>query len=90
MRNMIIKEIELKMQNWLNEEQMDKLCQTLEETLENVSVAAKTDSDQKRDNETILEDFLDAKRIEGCSDKTLQYYRRTIFFMLKNISKNAL
>lgn len=89
MRNMIIKEIELKMQNWLNEEQMDKLCQTLEETLKNVSVAAKTDSDQKRDNETILEDFLDAKRIEGCSDKTLQYYRRTIFFMLKNISKNV-
>lgn len=33
-------------------------------------------------NETFLERFLDAKRIEGCSDRTLLYYKSTIQTML--------
>lgn len=34
-------------------------------------------------NEKYLEMFLTAKQIEGCSDRTIQYYRVTIEHMLK-------
>ena len=30
--------------------------------------------------------FLDAKKIEGCSERTIQYYRVTIERMLESVS----
>ena len=36
-------------------------------------------------NEEFLKMFLDAKRIEGCSDRTINYYRVTIEHLLCNI-----
>lgn len=36
-------------------------------------------------NETYLHMFLDAKRIEGCSERTVKYYRVTIEHLLANI-----
>lgn len=37
-------------------------------------------------NEDYLKMFLNAKHIEGCSDRTLQYYRVTVEHLLKNIT----
>lgn len=37
-------------------------------------------------NEEFLEMFLAAKKVEGCSDRTIQYYRMTIEHMFKIIS----
>lgn len=39
------------------------------------------------DNPVLLQRFLEAKRIEGCSEKTLAYYRNTIERMLTEIEK---
>ena len=36
-------------------------------------------------NDEFLKMFLDAKRIEGCSDRTIKYYRVTIEHLLKNV-----
>ena len=36
-----------------------------------------------------LEVFLSAKRIEGCSEKTLIYYKNTIQQMLDSIGKSV-
>ena len=36
-------------------------------------------------NEDYLRMFVDAKKIEGCSDRTLQYYKSTIEHLIKNI-----
>lgn len=36
-------------------------------------------------NEEYAEMFLNSKRIEGCSERTIQYYGTTIYKMLKNI-----
>lgn len=36
-------------------------------------------------NTEYLHMFLDAKKIEGCSERTLQYYRITVEKMLQNI-----
>lgn len=41
---------------------------------------------EKISNEKYLEMFLTAKQIEGCSDRTIQYYRVTIEHMLKRIT----
>ena len=38
-------------------------------------------------NEEFLKMFLDAKRIEGCSEKTLTYYSKTIETMLNGVGK---
>ena len=40
-----------------------------------------------KDNDEALKLFIDAKRIEGCSDKSLKYYRTTLQLTLKTIEK---
>ena len=37
-------------------------------------------------NEEFLKMFLDAKKIEGCSDRTINYYRVTIEHLISNIN----
>ena len=37
----------------------------------------------------VVESFITAKRIEGCSEKTLNYYQKTIEAMLSDIKKTA-
>lgn len=50
------------------------------------------DSEQEflrpKDNDEALKLFIDAKRIEGCSDKSLNYYRTTLQLTLKAINKD--
>lgn len=40
---------------------------------------------QEIDNAEYVKLFLDAKKIEGCSDRTLKYYRVTVEHMLKQV-----
>ena len=64
----------------LNVAQMKKLQEVLIERL--VTQQAKT---EESDNNTYLDMFLTAKRIEGCSERTLEYYRSTIKTMLGKV-----
>lgn len=41
------------------------------------------------DNNEYLRMFLEAKRIEGCSDRTVKYYRTTINHFLQNLEGNV-
>ena len=41
---------------------------------------------EQQDNQEYLRLFLDAKRIEGCSERTITYYRATIERMLQSIT----
>lgn len=68
------------MAEYLNISQMKKLQEVLLKTL----------SEQKApkseiQNEEYLQLFLDAKKIEGCSERTIQYYRTTIEKMFQYI-----
>lgn len=40
-------------------------------------------------NEDFLKMFLDAKKIEGCSDRTLQYYKVTVEHLLSQIKTSV-
>lgn len=79
--------MEEKLVNILNEmaevlsiAQMKKLQEVL---LRNLNKAAA--SDESASNQEYLQLFLDAKKIEGCSERTLQYYRVTIEKLLDRI-----
>ena len=69
------------MAEYLNISQMKKLQEVL---LKNLAQPETTKVETT--NDTYLQMFLDAKKIEGCSERTLQYYRVTVekmFQMLK-------
>ena len=68
------------MSDSLNISQMKRLQEVLINRLEETYEAAKND-----DNQEYIELFLAAKRIEGCSDRTIAYYRTTIINMLMSI-----
>lgn len=73
----------------LNNEQLSKLKTTLEIYLYNVSIEVKQEADTEQEEVDYLEVFLSAKRIEGCSEKTLIYYKNTIQQMLDSIGKSV-
>lgn len=64
----------------LNVAQMKKLQEVLIERL--VTQQARP---EESDNDEYLDMFLTAKRIEGCSERTLEYYRSTIKMMIDKI-----
>ena len=89
MKEKIISEIIREMISSLNNEQLSKLKTTLEIYLYNVSIEAKQEVDTEKEEVDYLEVFLSAKRIEGCSEKTLIYYKNTIQQMLDSIGKSV-
>ncbi len=69
------------MAEYLSVSQMKKLQEVLLKNL-----VPETAKEMETSNNEYLRLFLDAKRIEGCSDRTLQYYRTTVEHMLKHIT----
>ena len=87
MKKQIINDIEQKMRNVLNNEQRKRLEEVLEYAFYGVEII-KTDNDDK--NQTDYSDvFVSAKRVEGCSDRTLNYYKTTIDNMLNSVNKKV-
>ncbi len=67
---------------------MARLKAVLTSELHNVEIIEKSDcaTQQTQENELLLNSFISAKKIEGCSDKTLTYYRNTIERLLVTLS----
>lgn len=87
MKNRLITEIEQKMLKKLDNAQLEALHNALVQAFKGVTVIENAESENEPDNENILTEFLSAKRIEGCSDKSLNYYRKTITAALNSIDK---
>lgn len=87
MKKQIINEIEQKMRSVLNNEQRKRLNEVLEYAFYGVEII-KTDSNEN--NQTDYSDiFVSAKRVEGCSERTLNYYKTTIDNMLNSVEKKV-
>lgn len=88
MKQNLIIDIMQGMLPYLNNAQSKQLQAVLQHALVNYEVTE--DSNKETDSE---EDFVDlfiaAKRIEGCSEKSLKYYRSTIVTMLNALDKSA-
>ena len=68
------------MSEYLSITQMKKLQEVILKTF-----SENTASKVEIPNEDFLKMFLDAKKIEGCSDRTLQYYKVTVEHLLSQI-----
>ena len=88
MKENIIQAIVTKMQRDLDCRQIARLKAVLASELHNVEIIEKSDcaKQQAQENEHLLNSFISAKKIEGCSDKTLAYYRNTIERLLVTLS----
>lgn len=86
MKEKIIDNVMAAMQGVLDCQQMKLLKVTLQEKLRNVSVSL-PEQIGSNNNLTLLETFISAKRIEGCSERSLRYYRSSIeqFFQIVQV-----
>lgn len=83
MKTHIIEQIEKTMQLHLSDAQMQLLHKTL--------IAIIPDAEEfstKEKNPDYIQIFLAAKRVEGCSDKTIRYYESTIRNVIMTIGKS--
>ncbi len=87
MKNKLITEIEQAMLKKLDNAQLEALHDVLVKAFKSVTITAVAETDKEPDNEKIVTEFLSAKRIEGCSDKSLNYYRKTITAALDSVGK---
>ncbi len=88
MKEKVIKEIEQKMASILNNEQKEKLREVLLYTFFNIEVTNIKD-ELIEDTIDYAQLFISAKRIEGCSERTLNYYETTINNMIEKINKKV-
>ena len=87
MKQDLIKDVIQGMLSYLNNAQCEKLQEVLQYTLARYEVM-ETEQQESRSEQNYVELFLSAKRIEGCSEKSLKYYKATIEMMIVTVGKN--
>lgn len=88
MKQQIISDVVQQMLPHLDNVQLKELQKVLEYTLFGCEVTKQEEKETVNENPKLVDDFVAAKRIEGCSEKTLKYYRTTIEAMATSIDKN--
>ena len=86
MKDQLITEVQQQMLPYLNNEQLRKLRAAMEFCLHGLQIT-QTDQQQEQEQTDVTAAFIAAKRIEGCSEKTLTYYRNTIDAMTAAVGK---
>lgn len=86
MRQKLIQTVVTDMLSYLNNAQVEKLQEVLLHTLWDYDISL-SDGKTKEQEQDLLALFLAAKRIEGCSEKSLKYYQTTTQAMLDGIGK---
>ena len=88
MKENIIQAIVADMQRDLDCRQMARLKAVLHKELQNVEIRELLNCQEQSEtqNAELLDSFLSAKKIEGCSEKTLAYYKHTIERMLMTMA----
>ena len=92
MKNTIIQEIEQSLLNYLDNSQLDALHMVLCRCLDRVEIKLVEDTDIhicEFTNMELINKFIAAKEIEGCSERTTKYYYATLIKMDSMITKNV-
>ena len=90
MKKELIKQIEQQMAAVLNNAQNEKLNEVLEHVLYAVEIIPKqsaTELSQSKTNGELLANFLAAKQVEGCSARSIGYYKSTLENAIKILEK---
>lgn len=88
MRRELIEEVKMRMLPYLNSVQMIKLSRVLETVLQGLDTDT-LEAEAKLDSDSLLAAFITAKKLEGCSEKTLAYYQKSIEAVLQAIGKEV-
>ena len=88
MKQNFITDVVQAMLPFLNNAQTERLQEVLQHTLFDYEVT-KIESDKEISEQNYMELFLAAKRIEGCSEKSLKYYKTTIDMMIATVGKSV-
>ena len=88
MKQNLITDIIQGMLPYLNNAQSKRLQEVLQSVFVNYEITENT-GNMKESEPNYVEIFLSAKRIEGCSEKSLRYYKTTIEAMLATLDKNV-
>ncbi len=88
MKQNLITDVIQGMLPYLNNAQTERLQEVLQHALFGYEVT-KSENDKEISEQNLVELFLSAKRIEGCSEKTLKYYNATIQAMLTRVGKGV-
>ena len=89
MKKEIITEIEQSLLNYLDNAQMEVLHATLVRCLGNVDIVnlKQTSGISQYSNIELIDKFISAKEIEGCSKRTTKYYESTLLKMNSKLDK---
>lgn len=87
MKQEFINDVVADMMPYLNNAQAERLQSVLKNVLQGYEITEKADK-QTEAEQDLVSLFLSAKRIEGCSEKSLAYYDATINAMLNTVGKN--
>lgn len=75
----------------LTEYQLEKLKETLQINLEKIEMSVITDEIEKQkrieSNENYINSFISAKEVEGCSVRTIKYYKEIIERLVNKLDK---
>lgn len=74
---------------FLDNAQLKQLRQVMEQTLYHYEVTSMETKSEEDDSNDLITRFIAAKKIEGCSEKTLKYYQTTIDAMVASLEKNV-
>lgn len=89
MKQELIADIMQQMLPYLDNAQIKQLKNALEQTLFYYEVAQSADGWEDDNSQELIAAFIAAKRIEGCSEKTLKYYETTINAMATALAKSV-
>ena len=81
-------EIMQKMLSVLDNYQLEQLSEVLDIAFFGITAVA-CDKTEEDSNDKIVGSFISSKRIEGCSEKSLKYYQKTIANMLVAVGKQV-
>ena len=86
MKEQFVNEVQQLMLPYLNNEQLKNLQDSLYLVLSKYEIGLCEGINFEHETE-LVDKFISAKKIEGCSEKTLNYYRKTIETMVSGINK---
>ena len=89
MKEELMTDVIQQMLPYLDNAQLKQLRQAMEQALCHYDVASAQTKPEEDDSNDLIAMFIAAKRIEGCSEKTLKYYQGTINALVFSIGKNV-
>lgn len=89
MRDELISEVVQRMLPYLDNKQLVNLQNNLNQVLQRYDVDLIDGDNSENDSQELVEKFISAKRVEGCSEKTLKYYLATIEAMNSSLEKDV-